>query len=228
MKMLITLMTMLAGFAYGFDEYQEKLPWEMNMELADWGKVRCSDRVGLAKLVSFDPARTNESGVKVDLQFANMMKGGDGELEVIIPHSMRDPANMPSSWENLRKRDPGSPWKWQAGKSYGFLCTLDPEKKTWMVNWAIPQDMWNEFKYNVQRQKTDFEALIREKKQEIQGIDQIWREKLRNGEVSRQEAEEIRKSNLNHIKELRGMMSEEGAKYRIIKYDLYNPDETWP
>lgn len=228
MKMLITLVTILTGCAYGFDQYQEILPWEMNMGLADWGRVRVADRVGLATLTSFDPARTIGEGVAAVLKFTDMLKGEAGELEVAIPNSMRDPEDMPTSWENLRQRDPSEPWKWEQGKVYGFLCTLDPEKKTWTVNWVVPQDMWNAFKETVQRQKTDFETFIREKKQEIQGVDQIWRDKLQNGDVSRQEAEEIRKTNLSLIKELRGKMSEEGAKYRILKYDLYNLDETWP
>lgn len=228
MKTVFMLVVMSACCAFGLDEYLERHPWEMNWEIADWGRVRGADRVGLATLVNFDPIKSNKEGVEVGLQFTDMLKGEGCELEITIPHSMRDPADMPTGWENLRQRDPTKPWKWEAGKAYGFLCTFDAEKKLWMVNWAVPQEQWNAFKENAQKQKMDFEAFIREKKMELKAIDQIWRDKYNNGEVSFEEAGEIRKANQGKRLDIKNQMSEEGEKYRILEFNWYNPDETWP
>ena len=196
----------------------------------DWQRCRYRgvDLIGEAKLVSFDPVKTNEYGVEAIFLFTDMMKGISGEYVLTIPDSMRDPMNMTFDLEEWNRTRELGTWQWKAGERYGCLCVSNVYYGIRMVDWVVPLNKWRAFKASAEKERVEFEAFVKEKKLERLVLEKkikgIWdREDLGEKEKDvRVEQIEGRNS------EIYNQVQEKGFPYFILEFDWNNPDQTWP
>lgn len=230
MKKWVWLWVLVAASCGYATEWGAQAPWYMKNDLSDWQhcRERGVDLIGVAKLVSYDPAKTNEYGVEATFQFTDMMKGVPGKYVITIPDSMRNPMNMQfdmASWKATGKLDS---WRWKAGETYGCLCISNFYHGIRMVDWVVPIDRWEKFKASVQKERAEFEAFVKEKKLENLVLKER-KNNIRNREDLGEEERDVLFEQLSERRsELFFQVQEKGDPYLISDFDWENPDQTWP
>lgn len=205
---------------------------------SSWHKCQVSDLVGLATLVKFDPAQTNEVGVEAIFKFTdrmavefvpsyrNMGKADSGEYVVTIPATLKDPGD--TSW---RSDYESLPWNWKESETYVCLCRSEFNHgngtRTCKMIWVLPGSRWGAFKEEVQEERAAVEPYVKAKKQELRALKDEFRAIWSRADITEAEAEalslEPRKRNI----ELRKELEDWGAQNKIqVKWS--NLDTTWP
>ena len=223
----VILVLSSAGYA---TEWDLQSPWYMKGDLTAWQRCRYRgiDLVGEAKLVSFDPAKSNEGGVVATFQFTDMMKGLPGEYVVTIPDSMRNPMNMLFDMASWNKTKQLEPWQWKNAETYGVLCITNFDSGIRMVDWVVPRDKWGSFKKSVEKEHAEFVAFVKEKKLEMLKLESKINNILDREEIEDEEKDARWKLLSDRRHELYIQVQEAGLPYFIFDFDWDNPEQTWP
>ena len=219
----------LASTVYA-TEFSSQMSFIVKGGYTDWQRYRDRgvDLVGVAKLIRFDPAKTNSEGVEATFLFTNVMKGLSGEYVLTIPYEMRDPMNMPYDLAKWSKDGVSSSWKWKESDSYGCLCLTNFNHGIHRVEWVIPLDRWNAFQANVRKERSEFEVFVKEKKMKLMALDKRREDVLRRNDIEDEERKERMGQLDEQGNEIMSEVENRGEQYWILHFNWEQLDETWP
>ena len=211
-------------------EYSAQMPFFVKGKFTDWQRYRDRgvDLVGVAKLVKFDPEKTNLEGVEATFLFTNVMKGIPGEYVLTIPNEMRDPLDMPFDWIKWRNAGVPSSWKWKENDSYGCICLTNFNHGIHRVEWVIPLDRWNAFQTGVQKERAEFEEFVKERKMELATLNRSRKEVMERNDIEEEERKERMELLGEKGSEIRRQVENRGEQYWILHFNWEQLDETWP